>query len=138
VVIAKPLTWMNLSGEGLAPFLGSADLTPATDLLVLSDDFALPLGTFRLRAAGSSGGHNGLESVQQALGSESYPRLRVGIGPMPPGTNWADFVLSHWSPEEWDRLADVMPEMLEAVECWVDEGIEIAMSRFNRREKVGD
>ena len=57
---------------------------------------------------------------------------------MPPGTNWADFVLSHWSPEEWDRLAEVMPEMLEAVECWIDDGIEIAMNRFNRREKTGD
>ena len=127
---------MNLSGEALAPFLATADFRPASDLLVLSDDFAIPLGTFRLRASGSSGGHNGLASVAEALGTESYCRLRVGIGPMPPGTNWPDFVLAPWMPEEWDRLAEVMPEMLEAVECWVDEGIEIAMSRFNRREKT--
>lgn len=135
VVIAKPLTWMNLSGEALAPFLAHPDFVPARDLLVISDDFAIPLGTFRLRAAGSSGGHNGLESIEQTLGSADYPRLRVGIGPVPPGTDWADFVLAPWSPSELDQLSDVMPDVLEAVECWVDDGIEMAMSRFNRRGK---
>ena len=137
VVLVKPLTWMNLSGEALAPFLESTEFSPSRDLLVVSDDFAIPLGTFRLRGAGSSGGHHGLDSVAQALGSEDYPRLRVGIGPLPLASDAATFVLSHWSPEELEQLSEAMPGMLEAVECWIDEGIEIAMSRFNRRTASG-
>ena len=136
VVVAKPLTWMNLSGEALAPFVADPDFVAASDLLVISDDFAIPLGTFRLRGAGSSGGHNGLESVEQALGSADYPRLRVGIGPAPPETSRRDFVLGHWNPDELDQLAAVLPDILEAVECWIDDGIETAMSRFNRRGKI--
>jgi PTH1 family peptidyl-tRNA hydrolase len=124
VVLVKPQTWMNLSGDALAPFLSMSQFAPSTDLLVISDDFAIPLGTFRLRASGSSGGHHGLDSMASAVGSEDYPRLRIGIGPLTPGSTAKDFVLSRWSPDEWDRLEEVIPGMLEAVECWVESGIE--------------
>ncbi len=123
---------MNESGNALAPFLSDA-FVPAADLLIMADDFALPLGQFRLRARGSAGGHNGLESVEQALGSREYARLRVGVGPLPPEIgDWADFVLAPWGPGEREVLVDLMPTLVEAVECWVTEGIEAAMNRFNR------
>jgi PTH1 family peptidyl-tRNA hydrolase len=133
VVLVKPQTWMNLSGEALAPFLALPQFVPSNDLLVISDDFAIPLGTFRLRASGSSGGHHGLDSIASVVGSEEYPRLRVGIGPLPQGNTARDFVLARWSPQEWDQLEEGIPAMLEAVECWVESGIETAMNRFNQR-----
>jgi PTH1 family peptidyl-tRNA hydrolase len=134
LVLVKPQTYMNLSGAALEPFRGSADFAPEQDLLVISDDFAIPLGTFRLRAAGSSGGHHGLASIEQALGSQTYPRLRVGIGPLPPGgTSTRDFVLGRFAPEELDRLGDLLPDIADAVETWLTEGIEVAMSRSNKR-----
>jgi peptidyl-tRNA hydrolase, PTH1 family len=134
LVLVKPLTYMNLSGAALEPFRGSADFFPERDLLVISDDFAIPLGTFRLRAAGSSGGHNGLASVEQALNSQAYPRLRVGIGPLPPGgPSTRDFVLGRFAPEELDKLGDLLPDIADAVETWLTEGIELAMSRSNKR-----
>jgi len=132
VAVVKPRTFMNESGNALAPFLSDA-FVPAADLLIMADDFALPLGQFRLRARGSAGGHNGLESVEQALGSREYARLRVGVGPLPPEIgDWADFVLAPWGPGEREVLVDLMPTLVEAVECWVTEGIEAAMNRFNR------
>ncbi|HLB76972.1 MAG TPA: aminoacyl-tRNA hydrolase, partial [Candidatus Dormibacteraeota bacterium] len=109
------------------------DVDPARDLLVLVDDFALPLGQFRLRARGSAGGHNGLESIEAALGSREYARLRIGIGPLPEeGIDAADFVLSPFEPRELDVLLNLMPTLTDAVECWVIEGIAVAMNQFNR------
>jgi peptidyl-tRNA hydrolase, PTH1 family len=97
------------------------------------DDVALPLGTFRLRGAGSTGGHNGLKSIEGALQRQDYARLRIGVGPVPPGlVDLADFVLSPFEPEERQTLAELLDPMSEAVESWLDEGIERAMTRFNR------
>ncbi len=140
LVLAKPLTFMNLSGDALPPFLGSPDFTPARDLLVICDDFAIPLGTFRLRGSGSSGGHNGLQSIEQALGAQDYARLRVGIGPLPPGdsSEWKNFVLSPFAPPELDTLSDLLPDVADAIECWAVDGIETAMSKFNRRVAPGE
>jgi len=137
VVVLKPTTYMNNSGDALA-FLSYTNLDPSRDLLVVSDDFAIPLGTFRLRPSGSAGGHNGLASIEQALGSDQYARLRVGVGPLPPGLgDWAEFVLAPWAPEEERVLDDVLPAMADAVECWVRDGIEVAMTRFNRKVPPG-
>jgi len=137
LVIVKPLTFMNLSGEALHPFLDTPDFAPSRDLLVISDDFAIPLGTYRLRGAGSSGGHNGLQSIERTVGSQDYPRLRIGIGPLPEGrSGWTDFVLAPFSSQELDTLSDLLPELADAVDCWMTEGIEIAMSRFNKRLKT--
>lgn len=134
LVLLKPQTYMNLSGDAVAQLLAARDLDPSTDLLVLVDDIALPLGTFRLRARGSAGGHNGLESVEAAVGSEEYARLRIGIGPLPEDVDdQAEFVLSNLEPEEMTTLADVLPPLVDAVECWLLEGIDAAMNRFNRR-----
>ena len=133
VVVLKPTTYMNNSGDALA-FLSYTALDPSFDLLVICDDFALPLGTIRLRPSGSAGGHNGLVSVELALGSDRYARVRVGVGPLPPGIgDWAEFVLAPWAPGEAEVLEELMPTIVDAVECWVLEGIEVAMNRFNRK-----
>jgi PTH1 family peptidyl-tRNA hydrolase len=133
VRLLKPLTYMNRSGAVLAPLRALPEFDPSRDLLVLVDDVALPLGRFRLRGAGSSGGHNGLKSVEGALQRQDYARLRIGVGPAPPGLDdLAEFVLAEFEPEEQETLGQLLEPMSEAVECWLDEGIEKAMSRFNR------
>lgn len=134
LVLLKPQTHMNLSGDAVVQLLSAQSLDPSTDLLVLVDDIALPLGTFRLRARGSAGSHNGLESVEAAVGSQEYARLRIGIGPLPEDVDdQAEFVLSNFEPEEMTTLADLLPPLVDAVECWLLEGIDAAMNRFNRR-----
>jgi peptidyl-tRNA hydrolase, PTH1 family len=136
LVLVKPLTFMNLSGAALEPFLKVPEFKAERDLLVITDDFAIPLGTFRLRAGGSSGGHNGLQHIEETLASQSYARLRVGIGPLPPGGGkWSDFVLAPFSPAELDTLGELLPEIADAIDCWLNEGIEVAMSQFNRKNQ---
>lgn len=134
IVILKPQTFMNRSGEALLPLRSSPGFEASRDLLVLVDDFALPLGTLRLRASGSAGGHNGLQSVGAALGTDEYARLRIGIGPVPAGfDDRADFVLAPFTRQELAALVELLPTLADTVECWLDEGIEEAMNRFNRR-----
>jgi PTH1 family peptidyl-tRNA hydrolase len=131
VAVVKPQTYMNLSGAALRPLLAEPGFDPAGDLLVLVDDAAIPLGTFRLRARGSAGGHNGLRSVEDTLRSREYARLRVGVGPVPEGVDdLADYVLAPFGQEELDTLEPLWPVMVDAVECWVSDGIEAAMRRF--------
>ena len=133
VRLLKPLTYMNRSGAVLAPLRASPEFDPSRDLLILVDDVALPLGRFRLRGAGSSGGHNGLKSIEGALQRQDYARLRIGVGPAPPGLeDLADFVLAEFEPEERETLGQLLEPMSEAVECWLEEGIEKAMAKFNR------
>ena len=133
VRVLKPQTYMNRSGAALAPLRALPDFDPAADLLVLVDDVALPVGKFRLRGAGSAGGHNGLKSIEGALQRQDYARLRIGVGPVPVGlTELADFVLGPFEPEEWRAVGELLEPMSEAVECWLADGIERAMSRFNR------
>jgi PTH1 family peptidyl-tRNA hydrolase len=133
VRVLKPQTYMNRSGSALAPLRALPDFDPATDLLILVDDFALPLGRFRLRGAGSAGGHNGLKSIEGSLRRQDYARLRIGIGPLPAGiADTADFVLAEFSPEERATLAALLDPMTDAVECWLSDGIEPAMTRFNK------
>lgn len=134
VRLIKPTTYMNLSGAALRPLLRRPGFDPARHLLVLVDDFALPVGAFRLRARGSAGGHNGLQSVEDVLGSAEYARLRIGVGPLPRGADdWRDFVLAPFARDEMRDLEAVVPLMVEAVECWITEGIEAAMTRYNRK-----
>jgi peptidyl-tRNA hydrolase, PTH1 family len=133
VRVIKPQTYMNRSGAALAPLRDVFGFDPATHLLILSDDVALPVGRFRLRGAGSSGGHNGLKSIEAALQRQDYARLRIGVGLVPPElVDLADYVLAPPEPEEQRALAELLDPMADAVECWMAEGVERAMSRFNR------
>jgi PTH1 family peptidyl-tRNA hydrolase len=122
VRVLKPTTYMNRSGAALASLRAEPTFDPARDLLILVDDFAIPLGTFRLRAEGSAGGHNGLKSIEGALQSPRYARLRVGVGPLPEGTrDWAEHVLAPFEREEEETLDALIPEMVDAVDRWLRE-----------------
>lgn len=138
VRLVKPQTFMNLSGAVLATYSRRAFWAAATDLLVVVDEVALPLGRFRLRARGSAGGHNGLKSVQAALGSQEYARLRIGIQPADEDRDvgeLSDFVLSPFARHEREQVMQLMPVFAEVAECWVREGVVVAMNKFNR---IGD
>jgi len=115
---------MNRSGAALASLRADPSFDPARDLLILVDDFAIPTGTFRLRAEGSAGGHNGLKSIEGALQSQQYARLRIGVGPLPEGAgDWADYVLAPFEPEQIEQVEALVPEMVDAVDRWLREGI---------------
>ena len=134
VRLVKPLTYMNLSGAVLKPYLKRPGWKTNADLLVVVDEVAIPVGTFRIRATGSAGGHNGLKSVQAALNSQDYARLRVGIRPEDERRmrgDLADFVLDKFGRMDAKTVEEVLPRIGEAVECWVKEGVETAMNRFN-------
>ncbi len=134
--LLKPQTMMNDSGAALRGLRAAEPGGPLADLLVLVDDVALPSGTFRIRAQGSAGGHNGLRSVEAAVDTQWYARLRIGVGPAPPLFDedaLPDFVLSPLPPDERDAVAALLPVMGDAVECWMTDGVERAMALFNRR-----
>jgi PTH1 family peptidyl-tRNA hydrolase len=132
VVLLKPLTYMNRSGAALLPLLREPEFNIAADLLVVVDDTALPVGRLRFRAKGSAGGHNGLKSVEAALGTREYPRLRIGVGEKPAGCDLADHVLSDFDPADEDRVLEVLPVAVQGVRVWIDEGIEQATRCCNR------
>lgn len=130
VVLAKPQTYMNLSG------MSALDLTthfgiPQKDVIVIYDDMDLPLGKLRIRPRGGAGTHNGMKSVIYQLGSEEFPRIRLGIGTPPEGMDAAGFVLSHFAPEEAKLASEVLKRVCEAVEVMLTAGIDEAMNRFN-------
>jgi peptidyl-tRNA hydrolase, PTH1 family len=118
--ILKPTTFMNRSGAALASLRADPTFTPARDLLILVDDFQIPIGTFRLRTEGSAGGHNGLKSIEGALQSQQYARLRIGVGPLPEGTgDWSEHVLAPFEPAELEQVQALFPQMIDAVAQWL-------------------
>lgn len=134
VLLLKPQTYMNRSGAALVPLRSLSGFDPARDLLILVDDVALPAGKFRLRGAGSAGGHNGLKSVEGTLRRQDYPRLRIGVGPYAPTDgDLADFVLSPPPPADREAIEALADTLEQAVEVWLGEGIEGAMRGFNGR-----
>lgn len=132
VRLLKPLTFMNRSGSALGALRGLDEFDPTSDLLVVVDEVALDVGRVRFRPGGSAGGHNGLRSVQAALGTTEYDRLRIGVGPLPAGRDLADFVLEDFEPDEEEVVAGLLPAITGAVRDWLEEGIEVAMNRHNR------
>jgi PTH1 family peptidyl-tRNA hydrolase len=131
LVLAKPLTYMNDSGVAVRKLL-ARERVPLGDVLVIADDFALPFGKLRFREAGSHGGHNGLRSIIDELGTEKYARLRVGIGE--PGRGAVDHVLSKFAVDERARLPILLDAAADAVEAWAREGTSRAANRFNAFE----
>lgn len=129
--LIKPLTWMNRSGAALGVLRGDEGFDPTRDLLVVVDDAAIDAGRLRFRPTGSAGGHNGLKSIEAVLGTRDYARLRIGVGPVPPGEDMADFVLSPMSGDDEDVVLARLGEAALGVRTWLDEGIEAAMSRHN-------
>jgi PTH1 family peptidyl-tRNA hydrolase len=128
LVLAKPLTYMNDSGLAVRKIL-AREHAPLADLLVVADDFALPFGKLRFRESGGHGGHNGLRSIVDELGTEKFSRLRVGIGD--PVRNARDHVLSRFEPDETQRLDELIDAAADAVEGWARDGTSRAANRFN-------
>jgi PTH1 family peptidyl-tRNA hydrolase len=138
VLLAKPQTFMNASGEAVGAMAGFYRL-PLPRLLVAVDDADLPLGEIRLRKSGSSGGHHGLESIEQRLGSREFARLRLGIGRAADGKREiTDYVLAPFNAAETALVEQVLKAACAQVECWLDAGIEKAMSQFNGVVKSPD
>lgn len=131
VVLAQPLTFMNASGSAARRLLERFSLTPQ-DLFVIYDDLDLQLGRLRVRRRGSAGTHKGMRSVVESLGTEDFPRLRLGIGPLPPEADAVAFVLSPFRREEQPLVEEMLDRAAESVECWLREGIEAAMNRYNK------
>ncbi len=136
VRLIKPLTYMNLSGQVLRNYLRRPFWAPSKDLLVIVDEVALPVGRYRLRAKGSAGGHNGLKSVENAIGNLDYPRLRVGVGPSEERKgiygDLADFVLAPFARDEREDILALMPKLEKVISTWLIDGTERAMNAHNR------
>jgi len=132
VILARPETYVNVTGTAVADLRRRHRIAPG-DLLVITDDLDLPLGTLRVRERGSHGGHNGLRSIIEALGTTDFPRLRVGIGRPPEGTDPADYVLQRPSPEERTILDEAVRRAVEGVALWVADGVQVAMRHCNAR-----
>jgi PTH1 family peptidyl-tRNA hydrolase len=128
--LAKPQTFMNLSGDSVRSLLRHAHIGPEA-ILVVYDDLDLPLGRIRIRERGSSGGHRGVQSIIDRLASDAFPRLRVGIG-RPEPRDAADYVLAGFTPEERPALDDAIARSAAAVEVFLAEGLPAAMNRYNR------
>jgi PTH1 family peptidyl-tRNA hydrolase len=136
LLLARPGTFMNLSGKSVACLVHKHNI-PLSDVLVIHDDLDLPPGKIRLRQSGSSGGHKGMNSIISALGSEDFPRIRVGIGrPQAEKQSISEdavvnYVLSDFSPQEEAIIKPVIPKVAEAIDCFLSEGIKAAMNKFN-------
>ena len=132
VILAKPQTYMNLSGLSVVRLLQNYDLTPR-DLLVLVDEIGIPLGMLRVRPHGSAGGHNGMKSIIGALKADDFARLRMGVGPEWPVEDYVSYLLKPFRPKEKELVAEMLDLASEAVRVIISEGVQKAMNRFNRR-----
>ena len=130
VVLAKPRTFMNNSGEGVEYLLARFGSSP-TSLLVVYDEMALPAGRIRIRASGSHAGHNGIRSIISVIHSEHFPRLRIGVGQPPDGEDIIPYVLGRFSEIEEPLIAHAVQNSVSAVKCMLEENIDVAMNRFN-------
>lgn len=129
IVLLKPLTYMNNSGLAVKEYCSYNSVKP-DELLVVVDDFAIPFGNIRLRKSGSSGGHNGLKSITEHLGTQEFARLRLGIGPVPEGRDPADYVLHNFSKEESSALEDIILRSKKAITDIFTEGIDKSISKI--------
>ena len=131
VLLMKPVTFMNLSGEAVGQAAAFYKIPPER-VLVISDDVSLPLGKLRIRKSGSAGGHNGLKNIIQHLGTDAFPRVKIGVGQKPhPDYDMADWVLSKFTGEDKKVIAQAVERAADAVACYIQEGPDRAMGKFN-------
>ena len=134
VLLLKPLRFMNCSGSAVAEAVSFFKLDLAADVLVMVDDYSLPLGALRIRNEGSAGGHNGLTDIQRALGTAVYNRLRIGISAPPPEyDDPANWVLGKFTDVELAMLRSGLDTVIKAVDCFINDGLTVAMNKFNKR-----
>lgn len=134
-LLMKPLTYMNRSGLAVTEAVRFFKLDAAQDLLVLTDDVALPCGMIRVRASGGAGGHNGLSDIERLLGGPDYARCRIGVD-APGIVPQRDYVLGRFAPEQWEAMAPALDKAADAAEVWAREGVLAAMNRFNAKAPV--
>ena len=138
VILVKPLTFMNLSGECISALTDYYKIDPETELIVVSDDISLPPGQIRVRKKGSAGGHNGLKNIIQHLGTEGFQRIRLGVGEKPKGYDLADYVLGHFSREEEASIKEGIGKAIEAAEMMLAGETDRAMNEFNRKVAMNE
>lgn len=131
VVLAKPQTYMNLSGESVRPLVDFYKIDSSTELIIVSDDISLEVGKLRIRKKGSAGGHNGLKNIIQNLGSDQFNRVRMGVGEKPQGYDLADYVLGHFSKEDRATMNEGIDRAVKAIETIIVEDADKAMNLFN-------
>lgn len=135
VLLAKPLTYMNRSGDAVQSLANYYQVAPA-DVLIICDDLALEPGRIRLRPKGSAAGHNGLRSIIRSLGTDNFPRLRMGIGGVPPGWAGADYVLARFASDQLPAVTEFTDRAAAASLAWLLDGVEAAMQQFNGAEPI--
>lgn len=133
IILAKPQTFMNLSGESVRKIVNYWNID-SENLLVIFDDFALPKGQIRLRSKGSSGGHKGVTSIIDMLGTDTFARLKIGIGPIPEHISAPDYVLTELKQTEIETYQEIISRSADAVEVWVNSGIDQAMNLYNYKK----
>ncbi len=135
VILAKPQTFMNLSGESVRSLVNFYQVDVATELLVIYDDVSLSTGQLRIRAKGSAGGHNGIKNIISQIGGQFFPRIKVGVGEKPPKMDLADYVLGHFSKAEQQLMEEGYEMAVCAAETIMEGRIETAMNEYNRKKK---
>ena len=135
VLLVKPQTYMNLSGESLRELVNYYKIDEEHELLVIYDDISLDVGQLRIRKKGSAGGHNGIKSIISHLGTNVFPRIKVGVGEKPSGYDLADYVLGHFSKEEQVLMDEGYDHAIHAVEMILEGDISAAMNEYNRKKK---
>lgn len=133
-ILAKPQTFMNLSGESIRELIDYYKVDEKTQLIVIVDDICLDVGQIRVRKKGSAGGHNGLKNIISHLGHDSFNRIRIGVGEKPKGYELVDYVLGHFSKEEMKLMDDAAKKAADAVRTIIAEGADAAMNEFNRKQ----
>lgn len=133
VILVKPQTYMNLSGESLVELIHYYKINPEEELIVIYDDISFAPGNLRIRQSGSAGGHNGVKSIIKCLDTQKFMRIKVGVGEKPKDWDLADFVLGHFSSEEREDLEGAIQRAMEAVSCMVHGEVEKAMNQYNKK-----
>ena len=136
VLLIKPQTFMNVSGESVRSVMDFYKIDPEEDMLVIYDDISLAPGNIRIRKKGSAGGHNGIKSIIAHAGTQNFMRIKVGVGEKPSGWDLADYVLGHFSEEDNKKLKDVMPDIIQAATLMVQGDVDKAMNDFNAKKQV--
>ena len=135
VILAKPQTYMNLSGESIISLTEYYKIDTDTELIIIHDDISLGVGQLRIRKKGSAGGHNGIKNIIAHIGSQVFPRIKVGVGEKPSRMDLADYVLGHFTKSERELMEEAYDDVCKAVECIVSDDIDGAMNEFNRKKK---
>ena len=136
VLLVKPETYMNLSGESVRSVMDFYKFDPEEDMLVIYDDISLAPGNIRIRKKGSAGGHNGIKSLIAHTGTQNFMRIKVGVGEKPSGWDLADYVLGHFSEEDNTKLKETMPDIIQAVVLMLQGDVDKAMNDFNAKKQV--